>query len=81
MPSSTPPKKVRRPAAEKPAIRRKNLNIDQDKLDRAVEILGARSETDAIDQALDLLVFREELLAGIDQIAGKGGIENYFDGG
>jgi len=70
---------VRRSAAEKPAIRRKNLNIDQDKLDRAVEILGARSETDAIDQALDLLVFREELLAGIDQIAGKGGIENYFD--
>jgi hypothetical protein len=78
MTSSTPPKRARRSPAEKSAVRRKNLNIDQDKLDRAVEILGARSETDAIDQALDLLVFREELLAGIDQIAGKGGIENYF---
>jgi hypothetical protein len=71
---------VRSSAAGNPAIRRKNLNIDQDKLDRAVEILGARSETDAIDQALDLLIFREELSAGIDRIAGKGGIENYFDG-
>jgi hypothetical protein len=74
-----PPRKARRSAADKLALRRKTLKIDQDKLDRAVEILGARSEADAIDQALDLLVFREELLAGIDRIAGKGGIESCFD--
>ena len=79
MASPTRSEAVRRSATKKPDIRRKNLNIDQGKLDRAVEILGARSETDAIDQALDLLVFREELLAGIDRIAGKGGVENYFD--
>jgi len=60
-------------------IRRKNLNIDQAKLDRAVSILGARSETDAIDQALDLVLFREELVDGIRSLAGTGGIENYFD--
>jgi hypothetical protein len=78
---TNPPRSRRaRPAvAGKPTIRRKNMNIDQEKLDRAVEILGARSETEAIDQALDLLVFREELLSGIDRIAGNGGIENYFD--
>jgi hypothetical protein len=79
MSSPIRPRRVRRSAAEKSDIRRKNLNIDQIKLDRAIEILDARSETDAIAQALDLLVFREELLAGIDRIAGKGGIENYFD--
>lgn len=65
--------------APPPRIRRKNLNIDQDKLDRVVELLGARSETDAIDQALEMLLFREELLAGVDAIAGTGGVENFFD--
>jgi hypothetical protein len=60
-------------------IRRKNLNIDQAKLDRAVSILGARSETDAIDQALDLVLFRDELVDGIRSLAGTGGVENYFD--
>lgn len=70
---------VRSSAPANPAIRRKSLKIDQEKLDRAVEILGARSETDAIDQALDLLIFREELHVGIDRVAGRGGIENYFD--
>jgi hypothetical protein len=60
-------------------IRRKNLNIDQAKLDRAVSILGARSETDAIDQALDLVLFRDELVDGIRSLAGAGGVENYFD--
>ena len=65
---------------ERPQIRRKNVNIDQAKLDRAVEILGARSETDAIDQALSLLIFRDELVAGIQRIAGTGGMEDVFGG-
>jgi len=65
---------------ERPQIRRKNVNIDQSKLDRAVEILGARTETDAIDQALSLLIFRDELVAGIQRIGGSGGVEDVFDG-
>lgn len=60
-------------------IRRKNLNIDQEKLDRAVSILGARSETDAVDQALDMVLFRDEVIEGIERLAGTGGVENYFD--
>lgn len=60
-------------------IRRKNLNIDQGKLDRVRELLGARTETEAVDQALDLLLLREELVAGIERIAGSGGVENVFD--
>lgn len=66
--------------AEKPRIRRKNVNIDQSKLDRAVQILGAQSETDAIDQALSLLIFRDELVAGIQRIGGSGGVEDVFAG-
>jgi len=66
-------------AASGASIRRKNLNIDQEKLDRAVSILGARSETDAVDQALDLVLFRDEVIEGIERLAGTGGVENYFD--
>lgn len=62
------------------AIRRKNLNIDQAKLDRVRELLGSRSETEAIDQALDMLLFREELLAGIAAIGGTGGVDDPFVG-
>jgi hypothetical protein len=68
------------PVNNQPQIRRKNVNIDQAKLDRAVEILGARSETDAIDQALSLLIFRDELIEGIERIGGSGGVDDVFDG-
>jgi Arc/MetJ family transcription regulator len=68
-----------RGTSDRPRIRRKNVNIDQHKLDRAVKILGARSETDAIDQALELVVFRDELIEGIRRMAGTGGVEDYFD--
>lgn len=68
-----------RPASNRPEVRRKNLNIDQSKLDRVVAALGVNTETEAVDQALDLVLFRDEVVAGIDRIAGTGGFENYFD--
>jgi Bacterial antitoxin of type II TA system, VapB len=61
-------------------IRRKNLNIDQAKLDRVRELLGARTETEAVDQALSALLLREELIAGVRRVAGSGGVENVFEG-
>jgi hypothetical protein len=74
------PKTTRsRRGSTRPNVRRKNLNIDQSKLDRAVRLLGARSETEAVDQALDLLLLREELISGVREIAGVGGVENVFD--
>jgi hypothetical protein len=79
--ASTPESARRRKTSGNARIRRKNLNINQDKLDRAVKMLGARSETEAIDQALDMLFFRDALLASVDEIAGKGGLENFFEGG
>ncbi|HEX8453511.1 MAG TPA: hypothetical protein VF647_15525 [Longimicrobium sp.] len=72
-------KKLR--ASEGTLIRRKSIKIDQNKLDRAVELLGASSETEAIDQALEMLFFRKALLASVDQIAGKGGMEDVYEGG
>ena len=66
----------KRPA---PKIRRKNVNIDQSKLDRVRKLLGSETETEAIDQALDMILFREEVVRGIERIAGTGGIENVFE--
>jgi hypothetical protein len=70
----------RSPRTEPPAdIRRKNVNVDQAKLDRVRELLGSSSETDAIDQALSMLLFREELVAGIAEIGGTGGVVSAFE--
>jgi hypothetical protein len=70
------------PRQDEGRIRRKNLNIDQNKLDRVVEFLGADSETDAIDQMLDETLLRKELLASLDGIPREeGGLEDAFPGG
>jgi len=60
-------------------IRRKNLNIDQTKLDEVRRLLGANTETEAVDQALSLLLLRKEVSAGIRRIAGSGGVQNVFE--
>ena len=64
----------------KATVRRKNLNIDQAKLDRVRELLGVDTETEAVDQALSALLLREELIAGVRRVAGSGGVENVFEG-
>jgi len=62
------------------AVRRKNLNIDQAKLDRAKRALGAKTETEAVDGALSMVLFREDLIEGVRRIAGTGGVDNVFTG-
>lgn len=59
-------------------IRRKNYYLDQRKIQRAKEILGAKTETQAVDAALDLVVFRKEILRSLDKVTGKGGVEKVF---
>jgi Arc/MetJ family transcription regulator len=66
-------------SCERANIRRKNLNIDQAKLDEVRKLLGVSTETEAVDQALSLLLMREEVSAGIRRIAGTGGIRNVFE--
>ena len=68
--------------ADKSCLRRKNLILDQHKIDRAKEILGAATETEAIhralDEALELARFRGETEAGLDDLIGRGGFVDYF---
>jgi hypothetical protein len=58
---------------------RKNVVMDQRKLDAARRILGAATETEAIDVALDLVAFRRELVRGIAAVRRAGGIEDVFE--
>ena len=63
-----------------PTVHRTKLNIDQSPLDRVRELLGADTETQAVDLALSALLLREELIAGVRRVAGSGGVENVFEG-
>ncbi|HUP00856.1 MAG TPA: hypothetical protein VM737_04965 [Gemmatimonadota bacterium] len=60
-------------------IRRKNLNIDQTKLDRARDLLEAPSETATVDEALSIVLLRQDLIEGVRRIAGTGGVANVFE--
>ena len=55
-------------------MRRKNMLIDQRKLDAAKAALGAETETAAVDAALDLVVFRAEVFRGLDALVAAGGL-------
>ena len=50
---------------------RKNVFLDPEVLRRAQEILGTQSESEAIREALHLVAFRQEVMQGFDQVAGK----------
>lgn len=58
---------------EKPT--RKNHYLYQTKIDMVKEILGAKTETEAIDRALDLLIYGEALARGTEAMDG----EEYVD--
>lgn len=51
---------------------RKNMAVDQRKLNLAKSYLGVRTETEAVDAALDLVAFQAEVFAGLDALAGTG---------
>jgi hypothetical protein len=50
---------------------RKNHYLYQSKIDLAREILGVATETEALDAALDLLIYGEALAAGTEAMAGE----------
>lgn len=59
---------------------RKNVVMDQRKLDAARRALGVDTETEAIGLALDYVAFRRELARGIAATRRSGGIKDIFDG-
>ncbi len=66
--------KSRLPPRRAPVERkRKNILVDQRKLDAAKTALGALTETATIDAALDLVVFRTEVFDALDRVAAADG--------
>ena len=56
----------------KSALKRKNVYLDEGKMRRAERILGTQTDEETINKALDMVVFRKEILRSLEQTAGKG---------
>ena len=69
-----------RPRGSRAGWVRKNVVMDQKKLDAARRTLGVDTETEAIDLALDFVTFRQELAVGIAAIRRSGGVADVFEG-
>jgi hypothetical protein len=53
--------------------------MDQRKLDAARRTLGAETETETIDQALDLIAFGTEVAKGIGAVRRSGGVDDVLE--
>ena len=56
----------------KSALKRKNVYLDEGKMRRAQRILGTQTDEETINKALDMVVFRKEILRSLEHTAGKG---------
>ena len=68
------------PSSRRAGWVRKNVVMDQRKLDLARRALGVDTETAAIDLAPDYVAFRGEIARGIAAVRRKGGVEDVFEG-
>lgn len=59
--------------------RPRNFRLDEKKIQEARRILCTPNDTATIEAALDLVVFRDEALAGIREIGGTGGVADIYD--
>jgi len=67
-----------RRAASAPRAR-KNMDMDPEKLAAARAALGAHSDTEAIDMALDLVLSQARVLTALDDMAEDGGLQDVYD--
>lgn len=57
--------------APKPAVKQmKSFRLTAEKIRRARKVLGTTTDTGTIEAALDMVVFRQELLDGLEAMAG-----------
>jgi hypothetical protein len=57
---------------------RKNMDMDARKLAAAKRVLGARTETEAVDLALDYVLMVDAEFGALDRLAAAGGLEDVF---
>jgi hypothetical protein len=58
--------------------RQKTPRLNQEKLDRLKALLGVQSESEAIEQAIDLLLAEEDIKVTLRKVKGKARIERVF---
>ncbi len=56
----------------------KNYYLDETEKKSAQKILEAKTETETIDRALDLVLFHKEILDSLKKTRGKGKVEQLF---
>jgi hypothetical protein len=61
-----------------PVWRHKHVELDQTKLNRARRILGAKTETETLERALDIVVSEAEIDAALRKARGKGRLRKVF---
>ena len=59
-------------------IRHKHLQLDQNKLTRAKSVLGAKTETEAIERALTLVVDEHEIDKPLKRAKGRMQLRKVF---
>ena len=57
----------------------KHLRLDQDKIKRVKRLLNAKTETEAIEKALDIILAEEEVDKALKKVGGKGHIEKIYE--
>ena len=56
----------------------KHLKLDQSKIDRAKKLLGAKTEQETIERALDLVLAEASIVNAHRRVAAVGGFEDPF---
>lgn len=54
------------------------MDMDPSKLAKAQHLLGASTETETVDMALDYVIFQGEVLGALDRLAELGGLDDPF---
>jgi hypothetical protein len=60
------------------AIKHKHLRLDQTKIDKARRVLRVKTEQEAIERALELVIAEEPILRAHEEVRGVGGFTDVF---
>jgi Xaa-Pro aminopeptidase len=65
----------------KPGRVRKNIELDQKKLDELKKYFGVKTETEALDRAMSEILFEHRIFQGLERLERHGGLEEVFPDG
>lgn len=54
------------------------MEMDAEKLAAVQKVLGARTETETVDLALDYVLFQSEVFGALDRLAALGGLDDVY---